>query len=62
MRPPQLILLLALCALLAACGSKGPLVLTPEQKQEQEARQKKGQGSPQLDSEKSNQGGSSQPR
>jgi predicted small lipoprotein YifL len=46
---------------LASCGSKGPLVLTPEQKQEQEAKQKKDQTPPPLESDKSNQGGSNQP-
>ena len=59
----RIVLVPTLAALsLASCGSKGPLVLTPEQKQEQEAKQKRDQAPPQLPSEKSSQGGTSQPR
>ncbi|MDE1960889.1 MAG: lipoprotein [Xanthomonadaceae bacterium] len=38
MRRPYLILLLALCAAIAACGNKGPLVM-PDQKPQTQPQQ-----------------------
>ena len=60
-RVPFIVVLSA--SALASCGSKGPLVLTPEQKQGQEAKQKKDQAPPPVESDKSpNAEGGQRPR